>query len=38
MARTVYIHPDEVLKAKQLRDQASTVSRIQESVIGSLGR
>ena len=32
MARTVYIHPDEVQKAKQLRDQATTVSEYRKAL------
>jgi hypothetical protein len=32
MARTVHIHPDEVLKAKLLRDQASTVAEYRKAL------
>ena len=32
MARTVYIHLDEVQKAKQLRDQASTVAEYRKAL------
>ena len=32
MARTVYIHPDEVQKAKQLRDQASTMAEYRKAL------
>ena len=32
MARTIYIHPDEVQKAKQLRDQASTMAEYRKAL------
>ena len=32
MARSVYIHPDEVQKAKQLRDQATTVAEYRKAL------
>lgn len=32
MARIVYIHPDEVQKAKQLRDQAFTVAEYRKAL------
>jgi transposase len=32
MARTVHIHPDEVQKARQLRDQATTVAEYRKAL------
>ena len=32
MARTLYIHPDEVQKAKRLRDQASTMAEYRKAL------
>jgi hypothetical protein len=32
VASTAYIHPDEVQKAKQLRDQASTVAEYRKAL------